>query len=121
MFGFVALSTAAEYSSRLRANPAKTYAQPEQVEDVEEPVQYRAAVKSVVKAPIRVANVDSYNTNTDSGYKYEDEDEAIVQEQNNNAHYSFGSAIDDGIMDHSHVRQETRDGLKVIIKIIYIL
>ncbi|CAG7833224.1 unnamed protein product, partial [Allacma fusca] len=27
--------------------------------------------------------------------------------------YSFAAAVDDGIMDHSHVREEQRDGSKV--------
>lgn len=51
---------------------------------------------------------------TDEEYRArEAEDERINQEQAKSAQYSFASAVDDGIMDHSHVRQETRDGLKV--------
>ncbi|OXA62626.1 Larval cuticle protein A3A, partial [Folsomia candida] len=69
---------------------------------------YKAAVKTPVhKTPIRVA------TDYNSGYKYDDERHRIEDDQAKNAKYSFGSAIDDGIMDHSHIRQETRDGLKV--------
>ncbi|CAG7722199.1 unnamed protein product, partial [Allacma fusca] len=43
----------------------------------------------------------------------EAEEEKKVQEQNKNAKYSFAAAVDDGIMDHSHVREEQRDGSKV--------
>lgn len=72
-------------------------------------MQYKAAVKSVVKAPIRVSApaVESYSND----YKYDHE--RVAEDQAKSAHYSFGSAIDDGIQDLSNIRQETRDGLKV--------
>jgi len=41
------------------------------------------------------------------------ENEKIAQEQSRNAKYSFAAAVDDGIMDHSHVREESREGNKV--------
>jgi len=114
LFGLVALSTA-DYNGRLRHVPVKSYGQPAPVVEeaavvVEEEPVYKAAVKAVHRAPapIRVSTPD-YN----SGYKYDEEKSRLEDDQAKNAHYSFGSAIDDGIMDHSHIRQETRDGLKV--------
>lgn len=43
----------------------------------------------------------------------EDDEEARLyrEEQARNAHYSFGTSIDDSINDHSIHRQETREGL----------
>nr|CAD7416756.1 unnamed protein product [Timema poppensis] len=37
----------------------------------------------------------------------------IFRRQAENAKYTFSSSVEDGIMDTSHVRQETRDGLKL--------
>jgi hypothetical protein len=114
---------------RPNAAPAKAaYGQPavqEEPEVVEESVQYAPApaVQPAVRAPVRVAKepvaTTSYGSNSRGSYRassstYEAEAEDTAEDQAKNAHYSFGSAIDDGIMDHSHVRQETRDGLKVI-------
>jgi hypothetical protein len=36
-----------------------------------------------------------------------------VEDQAKSAHYTFGSEVRDTINDHEHVRQETRDGLKL--------
>lgn len=42
----------------------------------------------------------------------ESEEERLLRlEQARNAHYSFGTSVDDGINDHSIHRQETREGL----------
>lgn len=44
--------------------------------------------------------------------KTETEEERLLrEEQNRNAHYSFGTSIDDQINDHSIQREEVRDGL----------
>lgn len=40
-----------------------------------------------------------------------EEQRLLREEQARNAHYSFGTSIDDGINDHSIHRQETRNGL----------
>lgn len=40
-----------------------------------------------------------------------DEERLLREEQAKNAHYTFGTSIDDKINDHSIHRQETRDGL----------
>lgn len=40
-----------------------------------------------------------------------EEQRLLREEQARNAHYSFGTSIDDRINDHSIHRQETRDGL----------
>ncbi|PSN44750.1 hypothetical protein C0J52_10734 [Blattella germanica] len=40
-------------------------------------------------------------------------EQILFQEQAENAKYSFDAAITDNIMDHSHVRKESRDGLAV--------
>lgn len=40
-----------------------------------------------------------------------EEERLLREEQAKNAHYSFGTSIDDRINDHSIQRQETRDGL----------
>lgn len=49
----------------------------------------------------------------DERFSNDDETERlrIQQEQAMNAHYTFGSTIDDSINDHSIHRQETREGL----------
>lgn len=40
-----------------------------------------------------------------------EEQRLLREEQAKNAHYSFGTSIDDRINDHSIHRQETRNGL----------
>lgn len=40
-----------------------------------------------------------------------EEQRLLREEQAKNAHYSFGTSIDDGINDHSIHREETRNGL----------
>lgn len=40
-------------------------------------------------------------------------DAELLRKQAENAHYSFGTSVRDGIMDHELFRQETRDGLKL--------
>ena len=42
------------------------------------------------------------------------ENEKIAEEQAKSAKYNFALAFDDGIMDSSQVRTESRDGLKVV-------
>lgn len=42
-----------------------------------------------------------------------EEERLLREEQAKNAHYTFGTTIDDSINDHSIHRQETRDGLAV--------
>jgi len=125
LLGLTALS-AADYNLRMRPSvPVKAYGQPvAEVEEVmEEPVQYKAAVKSVVKTPIRVVSEPVMSTYAATGYsstrQEKEQNERVAEEQSKNAKYSFGSAIDDGIMDHSHVRQESREGGKVSFELFY--
>lgn len=42
-----------------------------------------------------------------------EEERLLHEEQAKNAHYTFGTSIDDKINDHAIQRQETRDGLSL--------
>lgn len=105
---------------RPTAVPVKSYGHQAELEEVEEePVQYKAAVKTVARTPIRVINEPAVSTYGSNGYSASstrldrEENDRVAEEQSKSAKYSFGSAIDDGIMDHSHVRQESRENGKV--------
>lgn len=50
----------------------------------------------------------STTTTTSNRLNSIEENEEIDEEQAKNAHYSFGSSIQDTINDHAHTRQETR-------------
>jgi len=89
---------------------------------LEEPIDEYDVVEEV-RVPARSSYVkqsvdDSYSrTSAGSSYgssaQYKIDNDRIAEEQAKSAKYAFASAVDDGIMDQSQVRQETRDGLKV--------
>lgn len=101
----------------------------------QQPVQvlYKAPTRVVERQPIRIAPSTYTRVSDDAppprrGYaghggpkkplSTEEDDEQLALEEEFNeaarsAKYSFASAVDDGIQDQSHIRQETRDGLKV--------
>lgn len=74
-------------------------------------------------APTRLSSSSGYSNSaspsrwsSSSGYSSSNshqENERIAEEQNRNAKYDFAMAFDDGIMDSSQIRTESRDGSKV--------
>ncbi|CAL8070623.1 unnamed protein product [Orchesella dallaii] len=126
LFGFVAFASA---NRKLQQVPIKSYGAPAATSVLIEekdasydelpaapaaPVVHKNPTRVVEKAPIRVS---THTKNDDyapaPSRKTQLEHEEYAEEQNKNAQYSFASAVDDGIMDHSHVRQESREGKKV--------
>jgi len=120
----------------VRGRPGKSNTQHHVLEEViREPQSYQQAVKVVEETPIRVSYqketvrepvrepVRSYGSYSSAGApgrssssysKMEEEEELrLIEEQNRSAQYEFASAVDDGIMDQSHIRQEKREGNKV--------
>ncbi|GLH15228.1 Uncharacterized protein GBIM_19595 [Gryllus bimaculatus] len=53
-----------------------------------------------------------FESDSDKHLREKDQQE-LFRKQAESAHYAFDSSVDDGIMGHSHVRQEVRDGLKL--------
>lgn len=61
--------------------------------------------------PSTVRNVPITRETEEEHLASEEQERLIREEQAKNAHYTFGTMIDDKINDHSIQRQETRDGL----------
>jgi len=99
LLGLVAIAA----SAKLRLVPAKSVMMEDldEVEESKEEPAFRPVLKRVQQQTPSASKMKK------------DELDRLAEEQSKNAHYSFGAAIDDGIMDHSHIRQETRDGQRV--------
>ncbi|RZF34693.1 hypothetical protein LSTR_LSTR002775 [Laodelphax striatellus] len=73
----------------------------------------RQAVQQPAAPPTSFISTESQRRPVDvRSQAVRDEDE-IIRHQAENAKYSFSSAVNDGINDQQHIRQETRDGLKL--------
>jgi len=123
LLGMIALTNAYAPPRKLPAAPVPknyaatvvdTYVEEEPI--IQEEKVYKAPVRHVERQPIRVA-YDEEKVHSRAGYESaalkRERDDELQQDYARNAQYSFASAVDDGIMDQSHIRQETRDGLKV--------
>jgi len=99
---------------------SSSYSQKAVDDEPEETLEHEAKASEV--APVRHPS-SSYSRQTSDEYSrtppvsygssMKSMDEDYAEEQAKSAKYAFASAVDDGIMDQSQVRQEVRDGLKV--------
>ncbi len=89
-----------------------------EVEDVS-PIRLTQVVKTPssyedsYQSPRSKPQQSQYSNSGSTRLSEQREHELMAEEQAKSAQYSFASAVDDGIMDQSQVRQESRDGLKV--------
>jgi hypothetical protein len=114
----VAISSARDYARSRPAASRGSYAslKTEQYEPVEvEEVKSAAPAVSYTKTESDYTYTAPTRKQSQSSTAAVDREanERVAHEQNLNAKYTFASAVNDGIMDQSQVRQETRDGLKV--------
>ncbi|KAG8307091.1 hypothetical protein J6590_031491 [Homalodisca vitripennis] len=67
-------------------------------------------------APAPVRNLDTVGSTIGQNLKPKSKstyDAELIRHQAENARYSFSAAVSDGISDNEHIREETRDGLKL--------